>query len=255
MISDRSPLRRVLSAAVGTASLALLLSTSPAANAQSLSSVDIHADATLGPILSDSAGRTLYVFTKDWPGISTCYDQCATAWPPLLTRSEPVAPAGLDGLLGATERNDGSRQVTYNGMPLYYWAKDTKPGDTTGQKVGGVWFVVNPAPAKTVNIRQDPELGMILTDIQGMTLYMFSKDDPGVSNCYDQCATAWPPLVADTAPTGPEAVSDGLGLADRADGTKQVTYNEMPLYYWNKDTRAGDASGQNVGGVWFIVNP
>jgi len=62
-----------------------------------------------------------------------------------LTDSDPSLPADLPGAIATTTRTDGSLQVTYNGMPLYYWASDQKPGDTTGQNVGGVWFVVNPA--------------------------------------------------------------------------------------------------------------
>jgi predicted lipoprotein with Yx(FWY)xxD motif len=98
----------------------------------------------LGDILTDDKGMTLYLFTKDTPNTSNCYDQCATNWPPLLTEGEPAAGRGTDGsLLGTTERKDGKMQVTYNGWPLYYWIKDQKPGDATGQDVGGVWFVLN----------------------------------------------------------------------------------------------------------------
>jgi predicted lipoprotein with Yx(FWY)xxD motif len=223
--------------------------------AQSTDSVGSRVAPGLGSILTDNAGRTLYMFTKDAPGLSTCYDQCAVAWPPLTSDTEPALPAGLPGVLGSTQRTDGSTQLTYNGMPLYYWTKDQKPGDTTGQNVGGVWFVVNPASAPTVTVRSDPELGDMLVDPRGMTLYRFTKDQPGVSNCYDQCATAWPPLLTDSAPTGPEALATGLGAANRKDGTQQVTYNGAPLYYWMNDTMPGDTTGQNVGGVWFIVNP
>jgi predicted lipoprotein with Yx(FWY)xxD motif len=84
------------------------------------------------------------MYTKDDPGISNCYDACAAAWPPLLTQADPVLPANLPGVLGTTPRTDGTTQVTCNGMPLYCWQKDQKPGDTTGQNAGGVWFIVNP---------------------------------------------------------------------------------------------------------------
>jgi predicted lipoprotein with Yx(FWY)xxD motif len=239
------------------ASLALALGVlgGPVAQAQSADDVGSRVAAGLGTILTDNAGRTLYMFTKDAPGLSTCYDQCAVAWPPLTSESEPVLPAGLPGVLGSTGRTDGSTQLTYNGMPLYYWAKDQKPGDTTGQNVGGVWFVINPASAATLTARADAELGDILVDPRGMTLYLYTRDEPGVSNCYDQCATRWPPLLTDSAPTGPATLTTGLGTTNRNDGTQQVTYNGVPLYYWMNDTKPGDTTGQNVGGVWFIVNP
>jgi predicted lipoprotein with Yx(FWY)xxD motif len=100
----------------------------------------------LGDILVGPNGLTLYLFTQDAKGESTCYDACAQAWPPLLTEGNPVAGDGAKAdLLGTTTRKDGKLQVTYNGMPLYYWAADKAPGDTTGQNVGSVWFVVNAA--------------------------------------------------------------------------------------------------------------
>jgi predicted lipoprotein with Yx(FWY)xxD motif len=195
------------------------------------------------------------MYTRDDVGISNCYDSCAAAWPPLMTQADPVLPASLPGVVATTLRTDGSQQVTYNGMPLYYWAGDQKPGDTSGQNVGGVWFVINPAASSTVMVRSDADLGDLLVDARGMTLYLFTNDQPSVSNCYDACATAWPPLLTDSDPTGPDAVTAGLGTAQRTDGGTQVTYNGMPLYYWAKDQKPGDTTGQNVGGVWFVVNP
>jgi predicted lipoprotein with Yx(FWY)xxD motif len=103
-------------------------------------------DSGLGPILVGPDGLTLYMFVNDGPGESACYDSCANNWPPLLVEGEPIAGDGLDqGLLGTTERNDGTLQITYNGMPLYYYVQDSAAGDTAGQGVGGAWYVVNPA--------------------------------------------------------------------------------------------------------------
>jgi predicted lipoprotein with Yx(FWY)xxD motif len=103
-------------------------------------------ESDLGEILADGDGRTLYLFTADDGGTSTCYDDCAEAWPPLeAPDGGPVAGDGVDeGLLGTTERDDGTEQVTYDGMPLYHFAGDSAPGDTNGQGVGGVWYVVEP---------------------------------------------------------------------------------------------------------------
>jgi predicted lipoprotein with Yx(FWY)xxD motif len=99
---------------------------------------------TLGSFLVDDKGMTLYLFTKDAPNTSNCYDKCATAWPPLYTMGNPVAGDGVDASkLGTTTRTDGKVQVTYNGWPLYYYAKDKTAGDVTGQTVGGVWYVVS----------------------------------------------------------------------------------------------------------------
>ncbi len=96
-----------------------------------------------GEVLVDGAGMTLYVFDPDEQGPSTCYDECADAWPPLVTDDAPDAGDGVDaGLLGTVERDDGSTQVTYDGWPLYFWASDAAPGDATGQGVQDVWWVI-----------------------------------------------------------------------------------------------------------------
>jgi predicted lipoprotein with Yx(FWY)xxD motif/plastocyanin len=101
-------------------------------------------DSSLGTFLADDQGRTLYLFTNDTPNTSNCYDKCEQAWPPLFTKGAAQAGDGVDAaLIGTTTRKDGSSQVTYGGWPLYYFVKDQKPGDVTGQNVGGVWFVVS----------------------------------------------------------------------------------------------------------------
>jgi predicted lipoprotein with Yx(FWY)xxD motif len=108
--------------------------------------INLGQNDTLGSFLTDEKGMTLYLFTKDTPNTTVCYDKCAVAWPPLLTNGDPVAGEGVDAaLLGTTDRTDGTVQVTYNGWPLYYYEKDKAPGDVTGQDVGGVWFVVSAA--------------------------------------------------------------------------------------------------------------
>jgi predicted lipoprotein with Yx(FWY)xxD motif len=107
------------------------------------------AASPLGRILVDSKGITLYDFVKDSHGMSSCYGACAALWPPLTTSGKPIAGPGVRAsLLGTTKRNDGKREVTYNGHPLYYFVSDRKPGQTTGQGVnqfGGPWWVLSAA--------------------------------------------------------------------------------------------------------------
>jgi predicted lipoprotein with Yx(FWY)xxD motif len=117
------------------------------AQAQSAPTVGTRDAPALGTILTDAAGMTLYTFKPDTAGVSTCYDQCAAAWPPALAQGDVVSPDGLDGALATSGRRDGSQQLTFNGMPLYRYAADQGPDDTNGQGVGNVWFVVNPALA------------------------------------------------------------------------------------------------------------
>jgi predicted lipoprotein with Yx(FWY)xxD motif len=107
------------------------------------------ADSSHGKILVNSQGRSLYLFKADVGTKSACTGACATAWPPLLAKGNPTAGSGANpSLVGTTTRSDGSRQVTYNGHPLYLFIKDTKPGQTNGQGViafGAAWFVLSPA--------------------------------------------------------------------------------------------------------------
>jgi predicted lipoprotein with Yx(FWY)xxD motif len=107
------------------------------------------ARSSLGRILVDSKGITLYDFVKDKGTTSVCYGACAALWPPLLTTGKPVAGPGVRAsLLGTTKRKDGKLEVTYGGHPLYYFVTDRKPGQTTGQGVGqfgGPWWVLSAA--------------------------------------------------------------------------------------------------------------
>lgn len=253
--------------------LAFLVTAAAAVSAQGSSTptVQTRHDPKLGTILTDGRGMTLYLYTKDTaPGQSACYDKCADAWPPLVASSTPALADGVPGELGTITRTDGTKQVTYNGAPLYYWFKDKQPGDTTGQGIGGAWYVVqplavgtpaaspvaSPAGGATVEVRTNSKLGQILTDPSGKTLYRFEKDTiPGQSACYDTCAEAWPPFTASGTLSLPPGVPGQLGTITRTDGSKQVTYNGMPLYHFAKDDEPGDTYGQGIGGVWFVVTP
>jgi predicted lipoprotein with Yx(FWY)xxD motif len=101
---------------------------------------------TLGKVLVDARGRTLYLFAKDKRGRSACYGACATYWPPLVSTAKPQEGRGVRAsLLGLTTRTDGKRQVTYAGHPLYTFSLDTRAGQTSGQGLtdfGGSWNAV-----------------------------------------------------------------------------------------------------------------
>lgn len=106
------------------------------------------ADGSLGQIVVDGEGLTLYGFTPDDGGTPTCYDACAGNWPPLLA-DDPAAvtvAAGLDkAKLTTADRTDGGKQLLYNGWPLYYFANDAAAGDVNGQGLNDKWYVVSPA--------------------------------------------------------------------------------------------------------------
>jgi predicted lipoprotein with Yx(FWY)xxD motif len=255
----------------------------PAAPAAALEpNISVASNSELGSFLVGEHGMTLYMFTKDEPGKSNCNADCLKKWPPLLTQGSPKLGKGLDAsLIGTASLPDGSKIITYNKMPLYYWVKDAKAGDTTGQGVGDVWYVVSPdgksidhdaasavvapasvaaasatAPEPTIQVVNDPKLGQILVGDNGMTLYMFTKDQPDKSNCNADCLKKWPPLLTQGHPKVGEGVDPALiGTVRLPDGSMIVTYNHMPLYYWIKDTKAGDTTGQGVGQVWYVISP
>lgn len=116
---------------------------SSSAQGMGTSAVEV-TDSSLGRILT-SNGMTLYLFTPDNGGASTCYNECAKEWPPLRVDGNVSVGQGLDGSKFSTvPRNDGGHQVTVNGWPLYFYENDKAPGDVKGQGVDGIWYVVSP---------------------------------------------------------------------------------------------------------------
>ena len=103
--------------------------------------------SAFGPMLFDARGQAIYLFDVETSDEPRCYADCAVAWPPVLTRGDPVAGADVrPGLLGTTQRRDGSSQVTYGGHPLYFYAHEA-PGEVECHDVflnGGSWYVVRP---------------------------------------------------------------------------------------------------------------
>ena len=145
-------------ATVGAVLAVVLLSTACGSSAATPSAASDHGPTyevqlqtvgSLGKVLVDGKGRTLYLFVPDEQGPSKCYGLCVVEWPPLLLPkgvARPVAGPGINpALLGTTTRKGGQLQVTYNRWPLYFWVADTGPGQASGQGVnnfGGRWWVV-----------------------------------------------------------------------------------------------------------------
>ena len=236
----------------------------PATSAPAAAGLSV-ASSDLGDILVAGEGRTLYLFLPDGGGDSVCYDECEQNWPVFYQDALGTPGDGIDSsLLGTTDRTDGTVQVTYGGSPLYFFAGDAAAGDTNGQGIGDVWYVVAPSgegiglPAVSqagLSVASS-ELGDVLVDGDGRTLYLFTNDTDGSSVCYDACEDNWPVFYeGDLGTPGDGIDASLLGTTDRTDGTVQVTYNGAPLYYFAGDTAAGDTNGQGVGGVWFAVAP
>jgi predicted lipoprotein with Yx(FWY)xxD motif len=99
----------------------------------------------------------------------------------------------------------------------------------------------------------ETDLGTVLVDPDGLTLYVFTQDSDGESACYDACAESWPPVAADT-PISSDLDDSMFGSIERTDGTAQLTINGMPLYLFASDAGPGDINGHGVNDVWFAVD-
>ncbi|MFE7773774.1 SCO0930 family lipoprotein [Streptomyces sp. NPDC057445] len=234
----------------------------------------------LGKVLTDSEGWTLYRFDKDTvsPPKSNCEGDCAKAWPVVAAGDVTAAPGTDASLIGEVTRADGSKQLTIGGWPMYRYAKDTKPGDTKGQGVGGTWFASAPDGKKAaaggagdgaeeaggeaadlagLSVRKDPKLGDVVVDKNGMTVYRFMKDSawPMKTACTGACLEKWP-VVEPVAKNDTEGIlKKGFVTFDRPDGIKQQTIDCWPIYTYSGDSKPGDTNGQGVGGTWYAVSP
>ncbi len=220
----------------------------------------------LGDVLTTEDGRTLYLFTQDGtaPSTTTCLDECARNWPPLMATGGVRVTGAEQKLIGTLMRPGGGTQVTVGGWPVYTFAQDTAPGQAKGQGVQGVWFAVTPEGKKagvpaTVEVRAEdiPGFGPALTDRKGRTLYLFTLDstDPSRSTCEGECAANWPPLLVtgdvELSGVSPEIV----GEATRVDGARQVTVGGWPVHTFTGDTAPGQTTGHGASGVWFVIEP
>ncbi|MGW0734968.1 SCO0930 family lipoprotein [Streptomyces sp. NPDC002851] len=244
----------------------------------------------LGKVVTDGEGFTLYRFDEDSadPPTATCAGDCAKAWP-VVAADGAKPPPGVDkSLLSSVTRDDGTKQLTVGGWPMYRYAEDKKPGDAKGQGVSGTWYAAAPdgkkaAPAKAdegggaagygggeagesadgdealpgLSTRKDPELGQVVIDKNGMTVYRFKKDSawPMKSACTGKCLEQWPVVEPVEKNDTQGILKKGFVTFDRPDGIKQQTIDCWPLYTFAGDKKPGDTNGQGVGGTWYAVSP
>jgi predicted lipoprotein with Yx(FWY)xxD motif len=247
-------------------------------------STAIHLDSNqqVGKHLVDKDGRSLYYFSNDADGLSNCTGGCLTTWPIYYTDS---ASTTYSSELSATDFKTittagGTKQTTYKGWPLYYYAPGgtaEAAGQTTGEGVGGVWFVAKTnysimvanfqlTGANGTNYLADytPGTGRTsyLVDGNGNTLYAFGRDSafinkftkPDFSN-----DPIWPMYQTDNV-TVPSTLDKSLFVPITFNGRKQLTYKGWPLYYYGPDNNVrGSNKGitippsQPVGSVWPVV--
>ncbi len=211
---------------------------------------------------TDAYGRTLYVFIRDNENKNNFTRPDFSNDPvwPIYGDTLMSIPTTLDPLLFDLIDVFGRPQLTYKGWPLYYYEKDSLRGQNLGVSVPrpGVWPVAvkDIDPAANVAIANNQEIGRILTDASGRTLYFFTRDhQQGASMCNGGCATAWPIFYEEDL-----VIGNGLDSADfstiiRDDSSLQTAYKGWPLYYFRDDSLQGDINGEAANEVWFVAKP
>ena len=240
---------------------------------QAQSDVQLANDSTLGQILIDSAGHTLYYFTRDAePNASACMGGCVDAWP-IFYVENPTLGSGLDSTdFGSFMRADSVMQSTYLGWPLYYYVNDTLPLETNGEGRGNVWFVAK--PDYSIMLLDDQLIGLdsvlytgayepgeevvqYFVDAEGRTLYAFIRDTYDDNNFTREDFSNDPvwPIYEEELLSIPSTLSDSLFGSITVFGRQQLTYKGWPIYYWGQDSVRGQNTGVSVPapGVWPVV--
>ena len=221
--------------------------------APATANVKLSNNATLGNVLTDKDGKTLYFFTKDADGTSVCTGGCLAAWP-LFYEKELTPGQGLNAAdFGVITRADGAKQTTYKGLPLYRFANDAAAGDTKGEGSGTTWFVAK--PDYTVFL-SDKDGAKFLVDgnAKGKTLYLFAIDADNVSNCTGGCLTNWPEFSAEKVVAPSLLKAEDFATITRPDQKKQITYKKRPLYFFAGDQVRGDLKGKNIANWTLAAN-
>lgn len=211
-------------------------------------------DTSLGKVLADADGLSLYFFITDLAGegTSTCYGRCAELWPIFHADEVRVSLPLQASEFSSITRTDGTKQATYRGWPLYSWWNDTKPGEVLGENVGKVWYVAK--PDYTLMIASRPATGAYLTDGSGRSLYYFTRDSTGTSTCTGTCLANWPAFSVDTVVAPSVLRPSDFTQVSRTDGVRQLAFKGRPLYYYAPDRDGGDLLGEGVNNVWFAAN-
>lgn len=237
------------------------------------SGVQISQHSTFGAVLTDEDGRALYFFSNDNKGTSTCSGGCLAAWPAYHADDVSTDSKIDKSLLGEISRNDGSKQTTYKGWPLYYFAGDNAPGQVNGDGSDQIWYVAKPdyivmvangqlSGADGKNYKEDYAEGnaatLYLTDDVGRTLYAFMPDRFNQNNYTDATFSnnsVWPIFYKNPGAIPTLIKSDDFATLS-VHGRNQLSFRGWPLYHFGQDTKRGDNKGVSVPrpGVWPILN-
>ncbi|WP_343617038.1 hypothetical protein [Flavobacterium sp.] len=262
-------------------------SNEPTPTPEAKKEINLAASTTLGTYLTDKDGRSLYFFSTDANGQSSCTGGCEVVWPVFFVDNLTADKVGA-GLtfsdFGSITTGSGKKQLTYKGWPLYYYAPVTSsdgyggvnspeaPGKTTGDGVGGVWFIAKPDYSIMIvrsqlvghdgkNYKSDYTVGdgltTYFTDAKGITLYTYKGDNFNKNNFTKADFSnngVWPIYETDKIVV-PSALDKSKFAVITVFGKSQITYNGWPLYYFGQDA---SVRGANKGisfpspGVWPV---
>lgn len=237
--------------------------------------VQLTANSKFGNILTDNNGRSLYFFALDANGSSSCTGGCALVWKPLNLETPTLSTSLLATDFATVTRDDGSKQTTYKGWPLYYYSKDTNIGDALGDGVGTTWFIGKPdysvmfANAQLVGrdgvqytslSKPGQEVSQYITDANGRTLYAYSPDKFKKNN-YTKADFSndpiWPVYTVSALQSIPSILDKSQFDVITVFGKTQLVYKGWPLYYFGTDAGLrGSTKGVSVptAGIWPITN-
>lgn len=239
--------------------------------------VQLSANARFGTILTDNTGRSLYFFSKDVSGTSTCVDGCATLWLPFYQDNIAVGTgiAAID--IGVITRTGGAKQNTFKGWPLYYYANDTKAGDTNGDAVGNLWaiakadYTVMFGNAQLVGLDgvqyNDQSLAgtgssQFITDANGRTLYTFTKDTfkaNTFTNSTFSNDNIWPIYTVTAVASVPTVLDKTQFSIISVFGRNQLVFRGHPMYFFGQDASTrGNTKGVSFptpgAAIWKVQN-
>jgi predicted lipoprotein with Yx(FWY)xxD motif len=240
--------------------------------------INLATDASLGEILVDGNGNTLYYFTRDVNGESACSGGCLDSWPIYYSEDLEVGTGLSQADFGTITRGDGEMQSTYRGWPLYYYSPTSDgtleaAGETSGEARNDVWYVVKPSYSLmlanaqlvghdglnyTSDYTEGEEVTQYFTDINGRTLYIFVNDTRDTNNFTNEDFSndaVWPIFYVDLEELPSTMDEDDFGVIS-VFGRDQLTYRGWPLYYFGQDTQRGENKGVSfpVPGIWPIAN-
>lgn len=229
--------------------------------------VQLSAHTEFGSILTNQNNQAMYFFSSDMGTGSNCTGGCADKWPPVLAEVSDLnlsEDLNID-YFGTIVRDDNSKQLTYKGWPLYYFSPEGNDvleteGEVTGDAAGNSFFVAKPDYTVMIGkqvLEDEEEAQTYLVNSWGVTIYDFTNDTEGVSNCTGGCVSAWP-IVSDTETLVLPSVLDEtkFSTVERTDDLgDQLGYGGLPVYYFATDDNVrGSVKGHGSGGVWFVVD-